>query len=394
MIMIWMLPANLKTFLLNDFKITPVIEARFRFERRTDRDLSSAANDNRSGFDSRFRVGADFEGKNGVSGKVRYQYAHTESWTPSRNSSDMHSDLYLGFVNFKKDRGTFSIGRQTLNYGDKRIFEESNSGQRSKSYDLARYKTDKLDVFAGKVGYIGNRSDQARLLGGQVKWNAGETLAYFKSDRWVSDANYWTLDHRYAGSLDKLDYAVEGAIQRGTNGARRFDTFMLHGKATYKANPMTTLYLEANAFSGGGDANTNRGFDGVYGSPHSLYGLSDMQGARNANHFEIGAIYKPIKTAEYVLSFHKYSLRDKSDGWYGPGGSINRGPGGAFIDPTGSSGSDIGTEINLAGKWELGHGQRLDAELALFKPGSFVKAFNGASMKDQFWALITYGIKF
>ncbi|MEQ1934029.1 MAG: alginate export family protein [Fimbriimonadaceae bacterium] len=392
--MFLMLPAQFKTLLLNDFKIMPVVEARFRFERRTDRDLSSAANDNRSGFDTRMRVGADFEGPNGVTGKLRYQYAHTESWTPSRNSSDMSSDLYLGYVNVKQERATFSIGRQTLNYGDKRILEESNSGQRSKSYDLVRFKGDKIDLFAGKVGYMASRSDQARLIGGQVKWNAGETLAYFKSDRWVSDANYWTLDHRYTGSYDKFGYAVEGAIQRGNNSGKRFDTFLLHGKATYKASPTTTLHFEANAISGGGDANTNRGFDAVYGTSHVLYGLSDMQGARNVNHLEIGATYKPTKTVEYVLTFHKYSLRDKSDGWYGPGGGINRGPGGAFIDPTGTSGSDIGTELNLAGKWELGHGQRLDVELALFKPGSFIKAFNGAATKDQFWMLITYGVKF
>ncbi|MEQ1821872.1 MAG: alginate export family protein [Fimbriimonadaceae bacterium] len=392
--MFLMLPANLKALFLNEFKIAPVIEARARFDRRTDRDLNSAASDNRSGFDARLRVGADFEGPNGVSGKLRYQYANTESWTPTRNFSDMHSDLYLGYVNFKNDSGTFSVGRQLLNFGDKRLFEESNFGQRSKSYDLLRFQTNKVDMFAGKVGFIGNRSEQSRLFGGQVKWAAGETLAYFKSDRWVSDANYWTFDHRYTGSSDKLSYAAEGAIQRGTINGRRFDTFMLHGKATYKAGPTTNVYFEANAASGGGDVNTNRGFDAVYGTAHVHYGLSDMQGLRNMNHFEVGAVYKPSKTAEYTVSFHKFSLRDKSDGWYGPGGSINRGPGGAFIDPTGSSGSDVGSELNFMGKWDLGRGQRVELELALFKPGSFIKAFNGASTKDQFWALFTYGIKF
>lgn len=391
--MLWF-PQALKPFFLNEFKLTPVVELRGRFERRTDRDLSDAAGDNRSAFETRARIGVDFtDGKN-VSGKFRYQYAHALRWSNPLNDSDMNSDVYLAYADFKSDAGTVGVGRQTLNYGDKIILEESNTGQRSKSYDLIRFRNKTVDAWAGKVGYHNNRSDQARLIGGSVKWNLGESLVFFKSDRWVTNANYWTLDHRYAGKADKLTYVAEGALQRGTINGKELDAWLLHGRVNFSVNPNTTVFLEGTAVSGGGDANKTRGFDATYGTSHVLLGLMDIQGYRNVNAIEIGANYKPNAKSEYLFSIGNYSLRDSRDGWYGTGGGINRGPGGPFIDPSGAAGRNVGTEFNLMGRWVTGKDQSFQAELGLFKPGSFIKSFNGASTKDSLWALFTYNIKF
>jgi len=391
--MLWS-PADLKPILVNDFNVKPVIELRGRLERRTDRDLSSLANDDRSAFETRLRVGFDFSNDEGVSGKFRYQYAHALRWSPTRNDSDMNSDVYLAFADFKTREGTFSLGRQILNYGDKVILEESNSGQRSKSYDLLRFRRDGFDIWGGKVGYHGNRSDQARLLGGSYKGKGHETLLFLKSDRWVTDANFWTLDHYRTWSQDKVKLTGEGALQKGRTGARDLDAWLLRGKIDFAANKETTFFAEATAASGGGDAGTNRGFDATYGTSHVLLGLMDVQGYRNVNSLELGVRHKPDPKSEYMFSILRFGLRDNRDGWYGTGGSINRGPGGPFIDPTGTAGRDVGTEFNLMGKWKVCEGHELMVELGLFKPGNFIRAFNGASTKDQIWGLITYNIKF
>lgn len=391
--MLW-LPQGLKPFFLNQFKLTPVVELRTRFDRRTDRDFSDAAEDNRSTLDFRARIGFDFSDGKKVSGKFRYQYTDAEMWTQAQNWSDMNSDVYLAYADIKDKQGTWGIGRQTLNYGDKVLLEESNFGQRSKSFDLLRYRTKNVDAFAGKVGYLSNRSDLARLLGAQVKWNAGDTLVYFKSDRWVTNANYWTLDHRYAWKKDQLAAVAEGALQRGNINGKELDAWLLRGRLNYAATPKTTVYLEATAVSGGGDANKTRGFDATYGTGHALLGLMDLQGYRNLNAFEIGVNFKPNPKAEYLVSIAKYGLRDARDGWYGTGGGINKGPGVTFIDPSGAAGRDVGAEFNMMGKWTTGKDQFVQVELGLFKPGDFIRTFTGAATRDQLWGLVTYQIKF
>lgn len=383
-----------KTAEWNGLKFTPVVELRARFERRTDRDQSSAASDDRSTLDWRARLGFDFTNGTNLSGKFRYQYTDALRWSPSLNDSDMNSDVYLAYADLKTENGTWSLGRQTLNFGDKVLLEESNTGQRSKSFDILRFKTKQLDAFAGRVGYLSSASDQAILAGAQLKWNFGETLAYFKSDRWLTNANFWTLDHRYTWKERQLSLVGEGALQRGKVGPQELDSWMLRGKATFAATPKTNVYLEATAASGGGDANTNRGFDASYGTGHALLGLMDIQGYRNLNAIELGVTHKPSPNAEYLASVGHYGLRDKADGWYGTGGTLNKRPGGSFIDPTGNSGTDVGTEFNVMGKWTLRKDQWLMLEVGLFRPGGFVRSFTGASTRNQLWGLVTYNVKF
>jgi hypothetical protein len=375
-------------------RLTPVVELRTRFERRLDRDQSSAANDDRSELQTRGRFGFDFELDSKVSGKVRYQYSDSLRWTAKRNDSDMNSDLYLAFAAFKDGKDTWQIGRQPLNFGNKRIFEESNFGQRSKSFDLVRFKTKGFEAFGGKVGFHSSALDQARLAGFLATTPYGETLVWFKHDRSVTKADFWTLDQRKEFDIaPQTTLALEAAGQKGRLNGLTLETWMLHGRLTWKRGG-TSAYVEGNMISGGRSATKNRGFDGTYGTPHVAYGLIDVQGARNLNHLEAGVTHQLTPSVSIFGSVNVYALRDARDGWYGTGGSINRWPGGAYIDPTGQSGTDVGTEYNVAAKWQMSKTQTLELEMGIFKPGAFVRAFNGGSTKNQLWMLLSYGIKF
>lgn len=385
--------APLAIALAQETKFKPVVELRTRFDRRLDRDLSEAVGDNRSAIDSRARVGFDFNNGKDVSGRFRWQYAHSLVWTATKNGSDESSDLYLGHIDFKTPSGTWSLGRQVLKYGGNRVFEESNFGQRSKSYDLLKFRNDDFDAFAGKVGYGANPSDQSKLVGGVARWSLGESLAYFKHDDHVTNADFWTLDHRFSGKLKNADWALEGALQRGRNAGRDVDAFWLHARVNYDVNEKTRLYAEANISSGGQSATKTRRFDARYGTPHATLGLVDVQGNTNLRHLELGVVYKPNKTSEFLASFHKFGLYDATDGWFG-GTSINARPGGQFIDPTGASGSDVGSEFDLAGRWDLTKLDTVGFELGVFFPGSFVKAFNGAATRNHTWLAVYYTRKF
>lgn len=367
----------------------PVIELRTRFDRRQDRDLSDANSDNRTLWEQRARLGVDFKFGEKISGRVRYQYAHTLAWTPTRTASDESSDLYLGHIDFKTTDGTVTVGRQILKFGNNRLFEESNFGQRSKSFDGIRFSGKRVDAFVAKVGYSGSRSEQARLLGGAYRWQAGESLVYLKNDSWVTQSNVWTFDHRYTQKFNRGDFALEGAVQRGRVGGLDVDAFWMHGRFNYDVNSKIKTYAEGNVASGGISGNKTRRFDARYGTPHSVLGLVDMQSLTNVRHVELGVNYKPNKTSEYSLSLHRFWLYDKSDGWYG-GTSINSRPGGQFIDPTGYAGNDLGSEVNLTGKWDLSKLYSVQLEGGVFFPGKFVRSFNGPATTNQYWAVLSY----
>lgn len=374
-------------------KIKPVVELRTRLDRRLDKDLSDAVDDNRSALESRARIGFDFVDGKEISGKFRWQYAHTLAWTPKGNGSDESSDLYFGYIDVKTPHGTWSIGRQPIHFGASRIFEESNFGQRSKSHDLVKFHNDRFDAFAGKVGYTSNQSDQARLIGGVVRWAGGESLAYFKHDQWVTNADFWTIDHRWYSKFTNGDYELEGAIQRGRNSGLDVDAFWLHGRVNYSLSPKTKVYLEGNIASGGQDATKTRRYDARYGTPHSTLGLVDVQGMTNVRHLELGVTYKAKPNLEYLLSFHKFYLYDKTDGWFG-GTSINSRPGGQFIDPTGASGNDVGSELNFAVKWDLTKQDTIALESGIFFPGNFVKALTAGNTRNQLWGVLSYTRRF
>lgn len=385
--------APVAAILADQTKFTPVGDFRARFERRLDRDLSSANDDNRSAFETRLRVGFDFKDRTDVTGKFRYIHAYTEAWAPARNGSDESSDVYMAYVDVKRPEGTWSIGRQPLKFGGSRILDESNFGQRLKSYDIVRFKTANVDVFAGKIGLGANRNDQARLVGGVLRSPLGESMALFKSAKTVTDADFWTFDHRYTNTFTKGDYAIEAALQTGRNAGKEVEAWWVHGRLNYDLSKSTRLYGEFNAASGGTSATKFRRFDARYGNPHTAYGLLDLQVLSNLVQWEVGASCKPTKRSEYAISYNRYALQDPTDGWYG-GTSINGRPGGQFVDPTGNSGRDVGGELNLMGRWDLSRFDSLQFECGIFFPGSFVRSFNGAATRNQVWGLLTYVRKF
>lgn len=380
---------------VEQWKLTPVVEARERFQRRVNKAFSESVNDNRSDFEQRYRVGFDFRNGKDVSGKLRWQYAHNLIWTNKRNSSDMSSDLMLGELDLKAPRGVVQLGRQIIRKGSQRLFEESQFGQRSKTFDVARYIGQGADVFVGKAGYTPNRSDQARLFGASYQWKAGETFVVYKYDRWVTKQDFWTFDHRITKSWKGLTFDIEGAVQNGRVNGKDLDGWMLTSRVTKTFNKKWSAYVEADAFSGGQNSEKQHRFEPLYGATHSYYGLADVQGPQNVNDFELGVTYKPNSRLQLTGIFNVFQLRDSRDGWYGTSAdSINSGAHGKFIDSTGKAGRDVAQEFDLQARFALGKHDGLAMELALIRPGRFISNLNGAGTKNQLWGFLAYEVKF
>ncbi|MEZ0325792.1 MAG: alginate export family protein [Fimbriimonas sp.] len=371
----------------------PVIEIRSRIIYNDNRDISSATNDYQTRWDNRLRAGFDFKYGKDVSGQLRYQYNHSTLWTPNLNNSDDGSNLFLANVSVKRPFATFTIGRQIVSKGDRRLVDQSDFSQRPKVFDVVRSQTPSFDLMAGKVGMTSNVADYSNVGMLAHTWRAGETMAFYRGNNKL-DVNNYTLDHRWTTKTGPYQLAAEGALQKGKAGGKALNSWFGHLRAQYSKQAATTWYAEANIASGGSSATETTLFDPLYGTGHTPYGLADLQGLRNMRHLEIGVRHQLKKNLSGVVSFNGYGLYDPSDGWYNTGGSINRGAAGPFRDATGKSGRDVGHEFNLGLTFTPNKRDTVTLELALFKPGNFVQKLNAGNAKNQFWGLLSYQGKF
>lgn len=367
-----------------------LIEDRIRFERRDDQDFSDSTSDGRSRLDNRFRVGFDYTSGKEISGQLRYQYAHSVFWSPAINNSDENSDLLLGNIQIKKKTGTWTIGRQFVTTPSRRLLDISDYSQRPKVFDVVRFQNKDWDAMLGKVAMTSNIKDYSKVGMAKYTWFAGETMGFYKFDQ-NNDINIWTIDHRYSnGKTKPWFYEIEGAAQQGSVTGKFLNSWFAHARVQYGLDPTTTLYSEANVASGG----AGNLFDPLYGTGHVPYGLMDIQGLRNMKHLELGVTHKFLPTLTGLISFNGYALYDPTDGWYANSGSINKRPGGTYLDPTGANGRDVGQEYNIGFNWVPNSTQTIALEFGLFRPGHFVSSFPNAGDKDGFWGLLSYTARF
>jgi hypothetical protein len=164
-------------------------------------------------------------------------------------------------------------------------------------------------------------------------------------------------------------------------------------RASQDVLPKTTLKIEGNAASGGGNATTSRTFDNLYPSNHDLYGLADLVGWKNMNELAVKLENKSIPSLTLQAEAHAFSLRDPSDAWYSAVGTVNARSGGSFIDPTGSSGVDLGREFDLQAIYSTKKYGTLTAGIAFFEPGNYVQNLSGHS-NQLTYGFLQYQIRF
>jgi len=375
---------------LPDWSFKPVFDLRERFERRIDKDFNESAPDNRSDLLSRWRVGVDFTYQKNVSGRVMYQYAHSLFWTPASNASLERSDLFLAYVDFSSADSKVRLGRQQLVLGSERLLGPSDWGNTGRSFDMARWTKGKLDLFAGRLAVNGTPSKNAAVAGAFYKGSMGDSMLLYKHDERIgSQDDLYTLDHNWQFKQGKWSGDVEGAIQFGRKADQKLESWAAGSKINYQSDPKWRFYGELAAASGGGSGNTTRTFDQIYASNHSRYGVMDMQGWRNMTGISLGANFKPNAKLSVSAEVHKFGLWSDKDGWYGDGGSRN----GSFVDPTGSSGKDVGMEFDLFGAYAVDAKSQLEAGFGIFEPGNFIESFPGRG-KNQIWGYLQYRIRF
>lgn len=371
--------------LAQEWKVKPLLEVRERFESRIDRDFDDSVRDRKSSFLTRVRPGVEVSYGRHWKAQLVYQYTHDWSWTPSKNFSAEGKDLLAGNVQYVKDGLKVVVGRQKLVISSERLIGTSDWGNRGRAYDGFYVGGKDWEAFGAKLGLNGISVPDARVAGATKTWAGGQSMLVFKRDKNAAGSeNIWTVDHNWKKTLGAFDVDAEGAYQFGKSKGMDQRAWAVHVGVGYRVpKSQARLYLEFNSASGGNDGSTQRTFDQLYSSSHRLYGLMDLQGWRNMNELALTVENKLTKTTTANLQWHAYSLRDPSDAWYADNGQPNRWSGGTFIDPTGSSGRDVGQEITLEFIHRPNPSWNLSAGVGVMLPGRFIENITGA--RDRQW---------
>jgi hypothetical protein len=362
-------------FHLPPFDITsvrPYVEMRERLESRTGRDDIL----------TRIRVGANSQLSPKLTAELQYQFAYERSTT--------HSDVSLAYLQLKAEGSAWTVGRQKIAIGNQRLIGPLEWSNVARSFDGVRVKANGWDLWAAKVGLSYPLPRDARLAAASYASTYG--LSSLIAD-WDGAQDIYTFDHLYDRKVNRWRMDFEGALQGGRNAGRRHEAWAVHGRAAYDLSVRHSLFIEANAASGGGTGNVSRTFNNLFPTNHPFYGIMDLQGWKNMNELALGLDLKARNDLLVRASWHGFSLRDSSDAWYGAGGAPNRFAGGTYVDPTGTSGRDVGNEIDLEAAWTVNKAFTLSGGVATFNPGTFVRKLSGNGDR-QYWGFLQAQYRF
>ena len=377
---------------LPTFDVRPILELRARFERRAQGDLSDVASDDASNFLGRARAGFGFTA-GPVRGQLVYQYAYGETVNFNRHISTTRSDLVLGFAQGRLGEVEVTAGRQRLEFGSARLLGVGDWNNISNAWDGGRADLRGGTLFAVRSGLRATPDETLSLYGGAYALGPVQGLLVHKHDG-RGRVEETTVSAQFRHRIGRVGLDAEAAGQVGRRAGRDVLAGAVDAIGTLPLAPRFSLSVQGSLASGGGPGGTSHTFDQLYPSAHDRHGLLDLAGWQNLRDLGAWIRYEPDRRTGVKLQYHHLELQSKRDAWYGAGGAPNRGPAGAFVDPTGGSGRDLGDEIDLDATHTVDARGTARAGIGLFRPGSFVRAFNGDATRDQVFGYVQYTYRF
>jgi len=302
------------------------------------------------------------------------------------------NQLYIEYWPFEK----FGIkaGRQSISFGDRRIFGPGDWGNTGRyAWDAIRvlYKSDRIDSNWIIGRYIIHDPDiwPNEHINGVTAFATYNTIknlpfqldlfyVHRYDDRGITQGeggtgNLYshTVGFRIDGEYGQWDYNSTVAGQFGQWGP---DTINAYGLVLTLGCTFDTPWkphIIAQYVNGSGDKDPHDGkhgtFDGVFGGADTvLYGWMNLFFFQNLREHRLDIVLTPSKTISLRGEYHYFILDEKKDAWYFPGNAQRR-------DNTGSSGRELGHEVDMIAKKKISEYLEILGGYSFFIPGKFVK---------------------
>lgn len=415
----------------NQWKLQFGASQRVRWERRDNYDLTKHAADNDNLALVRTRVHMDVSYR-----ALWHVYLELADARQVGARSDVRQEAYWHlhqlFLEARFREGSpwsIRLGRQSLDFGEKRLLDYTSWGNLPSLHDgvRLRYKTATVDanVFVVQPTSYTRRhkpeatTDEPHPLRRTWFYGTYTTFSWWKpheidlyalgySDRngersfpstvksesgQFGTSSRYTVGSRLRGPLLKqpgrgtLGYGLEAAWQWGNVANDDVRAYMLHADINYTWDKpwKPKLTFEGNVASGDrrfGDGENNT-FSPLFGTSHTPYGIIDFTRLQNLRELAVLFNVQPTDKLKLQAEAHHYWLDSPTDGWYG-------GP--KLRDKTGHSGRGLGNEISLVGTYKLSRRVTLEGGLAHFFPGNFPRNFGRNDGANFFY--LQYELKF
>lgn len=300
----------------------------------------------------------------------------------------------------------FKAGRQTITYGDRRVFGPGEWG------NVGRYWWDaaKLYIHTGlvKADVLYGRqivSEPSHFNDEHFPYHMAGVYATFRQftnchfsvqpdlfyiGRYDTHGNLkdekgrlgdeirHTVGARVEGNVcNAWDYYGTVAGQFGTYGKGDIEAFGIIAGAGYTFEAGWSPRLGAEFCYASGDGDPTDGvrstFDNVYGAIDAyVYGWMNVVPWMNLEDYQASFTVHPAKNLKVRVEYNYFRLADPKDAWYYSTGKVMR------KDPTGIAGRDLGHEINLLGQLKVSKTIDFLAGYGCFLPGNFVSKTPGS----------------
>jgi len=327
-----------------------------RVQGRDNADFTTGNEDGRTSVSTRARVGAHFPAGRGWT--FRWLLRDSEAWDPVTSTPLDEAKLEVQelYADYQGDDLTVILAGVPQSSGRERLVGLDEWINVARRFDGLKVGWDfgevRLEGWFTSLGgspsayatdgeFWGLYSIWPRWLDGQTEgdlcWNHDPSPA-------PAPNNVVTLGGRHEATPGKLRYDVEAAAQVGNVTA-----FAAAGEAVYRSGPVGLSLALATAT---GDAGPGVGqattFQNLYPSNYDRFGIMDYQSWRNLHAVSAKVSWEPQPWLRIETGCHAFRLANRRDFWYGAGGTPNRTAGGVpYIDPSGSSGSEIGQELDF-----------------------------------------------
>lgn len=318
-----------------------------------------------------------------------------EDFAPGNNPYHDPADINQAYVEYQPFKeATLKVGRQSISFGDRRIFgpgDWGNTGRYAWDAVRFRYNNDYIDSNWLTGRFIVHDPDRwpnksADGPTAYATYNTIKNLPFvldvfyvFKRDgrgltvgeRGRGNLSSHSVGFRVDGKHGAWDYESTVVDQFGEWGGDDIRAYGLEFHLGHTFDAAWEPHLILQYVIGSGDKDPNDGihgtFDGVFGGADTvLYGWMNLFFWENLREHRVDLLLTPAKDTTLRAEYHYFTLDEARDAWYYPNKAQRR-------DKTGSSGRELGHEVDLTARKKIADYLELLGGYCFFIPGEFIK---------------------
>lgn len=267
-----------------------------------------------------------------------------------------------------------SAGRYKLALGSQCLIGPLEWNNVAHSFDGVRIDSGKRQAYAFKLGVTRPLLRGARLTGLSYVEKTRQTNLTLKHNQVAGgDEDVLTENPWFPGPTACGASIWKGRCSSGIMGAGDRRLMAVQAQVVHVIDGKTGVFVVTNAASGGSDSKTRRTFDTLY--PTSQQPLRPRGHSRLAEQpRDLYRRHAPSPpTSEPVRGLSPILAGRRTRRLYNSLGGVNGLVGGAFVDPTGRNGRDIGSEFDFEANYAFRKNVSLSGGIATFSPRNFVR---------------------